>query len=132
MKEFGGLVKDEALVLMGHGTPHHANTVYAALDYMFKDQGYNNVFVGTVEGYPKLSNVIKLIKERSFKKIHLAPLMFVAGDHALNDMSGEEDSWKACFETEGYSVECHLKGLGEYEGIRRIILRHLKTAMIDF
>ena len=130
MKEFGGLTEDEALVLMGHGTPHHANSIYTDLDHMFKEQGYDNVYVGTVEGSPELSDVIELIRKRAFQKIHLAPLMFVAGEHALNDMAGQENSWKTCFEAEGYSVECHLKGMGEYKGIREIVLRHLKETLL--
>lgn len=130
MEEFGKLPEKEALVFMGHGTPHHANAVYAALDYIFKNHDYDHVFVGTVEGYPELLDVMKMVKKGNFRKVHLAPLMLVAGDHAVNDMSGEEkSSWKNCFEAEGYEVECHLKGLGEYSGIRRIFLRHLSEAV---
>ncbi len=129
MGGFEELPDDEALVFMGHGTPHHANAVYAALDYIFKNRDYDNVFVGTVEGYPELPDVMKMVKKGEYKKIHLAPLMLVAGDHAANDMSGDDgESWKSCFEREGYEVECHLKGLGEYPGIRRIFLKHLENA----
>lgn len=74
--------KDEALILMGHGTEHFANSIYAALDYQFKDMGYPNIFVGTVEGYPELENVKKLLKKAGLKKIALAPFMIVAADHS--------------------------------------------------
>lgn len=130
MEEAGNLPGDEALVFMGHGTSHHANAVYAALDYIFKNRDYDNVFVGTVEGYPELPDVMKMVKKGDYKKVHLAPLMLVAGDHAANDMSGDDgESWKSRFEAEGYEVECHLKGLGEYPGIRRIFLKHLENAL---
>lgn len=127
MSEWTALPKDEALILMGHGTPHYANAVYAALDYTFKDLGYPNVFIGTVESYPSVPSLLKNLKSFCPKKVHLAPFMIVAGDHATNDMAGDEpDSWKNQFESAGYEVECHLKGLGEYEGIRKIFLRHIR------
>lgn len=130
MAEFSNLSRDEALVFMGHGTPHHANAVYAALDDIFKNRHYDNVFVGTVEGYPELLDVMKMVKKGDYRKVHLAPLMLVAGDHAAKDMSGDgKESWKSCFEAEGYDVECHLKGLGEYPGIRKIFLKHLENAV---
>ena len=130
MTEHSDLDDDTALVLMGHGTSHNANNVYAAMDYMFKDLGYKNVFVGTVEGYPSLENVLKFVKEGSFHKIRLAPLMLVAGDHALNDLCGDEDdAWKVIFTNKGFSVDCFLKGLGEYSAIRQIYMDHLKVTI---
>ena len=118
--------KDEALILMGHGTEHFANSIYAALDYQFKDMGYPNIFVGTVEGYPELENVKKLLKKAGLKKIALAPFMIVAGDHATNDLAGdEEDSWKSLLEAEGYEVRCILKGLGEYPQVRSLLAEHI-------
>lgn len=121
------LPEDEALIFMGHGTSHHADFVYAALDYMFQDLGCPNVFIATVEGYPRLESVMKQLKKQSRKKIHLAPWMLVAGDHALNDMAGDEpDSWKRQLEAAGYAVECHIRGLGEYAGIQDLILQHLQ------
>lgn len=129
MEEFKDLDEDEALVFMGHGSDHYANSVYAALDYMFKDMGYKNVFVGTVEAYPSVESLSRMIKDSRAKRIVLAPFMIVAGDHANNDMAGEdEDSWKSRFEKAGYPVECRLKGLGEYPGIRQIFVRHAKEA----
>lgn len=130
MKEYTDLQKDEALVFMGHGTTHYSNSVYAALDYTFKDLGYENVFLGTVEAYPSFDSLRKLIKSYNVSKIRLAPFMVVAGDHATNDMSGEnEDSWKNLLENNGYQVACHMKGLGEYQGIRQLYLDHLNNAI---
>ena len=117
--------KDEALILMGHGTEHFANSIYAALDYQFKDMGYPNIFVGTVEGYPGLENVKKLLKKTGLKNT-MAPFMIVAGDHATNDLAGdEEDSWKSLLEAEGYEVRCILKGLGEYPQVRSLLAEHI-------
>lgn len=128
-QEWGTVPEDEALVLMGHGTEHYANTVYAALDYMMKDLGYKNMFLGTVEAYPTLEALIRQVKKINPVKVHLSPFMIVAGDHAKNDMSGEaEDSWASCFLRAGFDVECHLKGLGEYPQIREIFVRHAREA----
>ena len=130
MEQFPDLDKKDALVLMGHGTEHHVNAVYAALDYRFKEMGYSNVFVGTVEAYPDLEVVLKQVKAYQPQKIILLPLMVVAGDHACNDMASEEkDSWKSIFEAEGYEVSCILKGLGEFKAIRTIYLEHISAAM---
>lgn len=129
MEEYSDLKKEEFLVFMGHGTEHDANAVYPALDYMLKADGYTNVYIGTVEGYPDLSLVKALVHKRSPKRILLAPLMIVAGDHATNDMAGDdEDSWKNEFLREGYEVSCILKGLGEYPSIRDIFVEHAKEA----
>lgn len=126
---FGGIPKDEALVFMGHGTPHYANAIYAALDYTFKDLGYHNLFMGTVEAYPSMESLLRFVRKQNPSCIHLAPFMIVAGDHARNDLAGDDaDSWKSQFEQAGYPVLCHLKGLGEYEGIRQIFLRHIREA----
>lgn len=126
MEEWRFLPEDEVLVLMGHGTTHYANSVYAALDDTFKDMGYRNVFLGTVEAYPSMESLLRQVITFQPKKVHLAPFMIVAGDHARNDMAGDDpDSWLCQFVQAGLSVECHLKGLGEYEGIRQIFLRHI-------
>ena len=121
--------KENALVLMGHGTSHYANSVYAALDYRFKDMGYDNIFLGTVEAYPSLVSLMKQVHAYHPKKVTLAPFMIVAGDHAKNDLSSEEeDSWRSQFEKEGFQVECLLKGLGENETIRQIFIDHIEEA----
>lgn len=123
------LKEDEALVFMGHGTTHFANSIYAALDYQFKDRGYKNIFMGTVEAYPSMESLMKLVRQNSPRRVILAPFMIVAGDHASNDMSGDEDSWKAEFEAAGFQVECRMKGLGEYPEIRRIFIDHVQDAV---
>ena len=126
--EFKDLTKDEVLVLMGHGTTHYANAIYAALDYTFKDKGYQNSFLGTVEAYPTMESLLKMVHAYQPKKVVLAPFMIVAGDHAKNDMaSNEPDSWYSQFKAEGYNVEPVLKGLGEYPGIRKLFIEHLKA-----
>ena len=128
--EFEGLEEDEAFIFMGHGTHHDANAAYACLDYMLKADGHENVFVGTVEGFPILENIIPQLEKRNIKKVKLMPFMLVAGDHANNDMAGdEEDSWKMILKGEGYEVETILKGLGENEGIRDIYVEHAKALM---
>lgn len=127
--EDAGLQKDETLVLMGHGTEHHTNAAYPALDYTFWAKGYTNVVVGTVEGFPEMDEVMKKLKEQKAEKILLMPFMIVAGDHAKNDMAGEEeDSWKSILEREGYEVRTALKGLGEIPGIRAMFVRHAREA----
>lgn len=125
-KEFSYLKEDEVLVLMGHGTTHYANSIYAALDYTFKDKGYKNIFLGTVEAYPTMESLLKMINEFKPSKIILAPFMIVAGDHAKNDMAGDDpESWYSQFKAAGYEVETVVKGLGEYPGIRKILVEHL-------
>lgn len=126
--EFSHLKEDEVLVLMGHGTTHYANSIYAALDYTFKDRGHKNIFLGTVEAYPSMESIMKLVKEYDPSKVVLAPFMIVAGDHAKNDMAGDDpESWFSQFKNEGYKVEAVIKGLGEYPGIRKILVNHLKA-----
>jgi len=119
--------KDEALVLMGHGSDHHANSAYPAFEYVLKALAYNHILVGTVEGYPELKEVKRQLERDHIKKICLAPMMIVAGDHANNDMIGTDDSWKAEFEEEGYEVRYYLQGLGEFEGVQKMFLCHAKN-----
>lgn len=126
--EFSFLKKEEALVLMGHGTTHFANTVYAALDYTFKDKGYPNIFVGTVEAYPSMETLLKMVASYQPSKIYLSPFMIVAGDHAKNDMAGDDpESWYSQFRSLGYEVEPVIKGLGEYPRIRKLLVEHLAS-----
>lgn len=128
------LKEDEAIVFMGHGTDHSANMTYPALDYVFRDLGLSRCFVATVEGYPALDSVMRDLKACGcIRKVYLVPFMIVAGDHALNDMAGEEhDSWKNQLETAGYCVECILRGLGEYEVVRKLLKYHALKASGDF
>lgn len=118
----------EMLVLMGHGTDHHANSAYPTLEYTFHALGYSQVLVGTVESFPELKNVMAKLKIAEKKKVALMPFMLVAGDHAKNDMAGEEDSWKSQLEEEGYEVRVIMKGLGEFRGIRQIFMEHIEEA----
>lgn len=130
MKEFSFVSKKEVLVFMGHGTTHYANAVYAALDYTFKDLGYDNVFVGTVEAYPTMETLLKLVEQYNPSRVILTPFMIVAGDHATNDMASDnKDSWKCQFEEAGFIVDCILKGLGEYKGIRELFLQHIEAIL---
>lgn len=126
MDEFASLEKDSVLVFMGHGTTHYANAIYAALDYTFKDYGWSNVFLGTVEAYPTVETILRKVRGYNPKKVILTPFMIVAGDHATNDMASDNpDSWRSQFEEAGFEVECVMKGLGEYSGIRDIFIRHI-------
>lgn len=128
--EFRDMDPDTALVLMGHGTEHYANTVYAALDYRFKDTGHKNIFLGTVEAYPALDSLLRAADSFHPKKIVLAPFMIVAGDHAQNDLAGaDSDSWMNRLSSEGYEVTPVLKGLGEYPQVRQILVEHVQQAM---
>ena len=127
-REFSHITKDQALVFMGHGTTHFANSIYAALDYTFKDKGYHNFFLGTVEAYPSMESLKKMVKAYRPKEVVLAPFMIVAGDHAKNDMAGDDpESWYSQFKDEGYEVKAVLKGLGEYKGIRRLFIDHIRA-----
>lgn len=121
--------KEQAVVLMGHGTSHYTNSCYAALDFMFKHYHYDNVYVAAVEAFPHIEDIIPKMRKHNYKKVLLLPLMVVAGEHAKNDMIGEEeDSWLNQLKREGYEVDYLLKGLGEYEKIRHIYYEHIKEA----
>lgn len=123
---------DTALVYMGHGTHHFANATYCQLEAMMHAEGYENAFVGTVEGFPTLEVVQSQVTAYGAKKIVLMPLMVVAGDHANNDMAGdEEDSWKVILTDAGFEVECVLEGLGQNAGIRAIYIDHIKDAIAE-
>ena len=120
---------DEALVLMGHGTTHFANSAYAQMEHML--QGLcDRVYLATVEGYPALDSVQRqLAKRPEIRRLMLAPFMLVAGDHAQNDMSGDEDSWAEQLKNAGYPVRCILQGLGECPAIRALFVEHCRQAV---
>ena len=119
-----------SIVFMGHGTEHDANAVYTTLEAAFAEEGFDNYFVGTVEAEPTLEDVMKKVEAAGSKRVVLIPLMIVAGDHATNDMAGdEEDSWKTQFKAAGYEVECVLKGLGEYPGIQDLMVVHVQDSL---
>jgi sirohydrochlorin cobaltochelatase len=120
----------EAIVFMGHGGVHPANTAYAALQMKMEEAGLNHVFVYTVEGFPPLESVIAKLKKRDIKKVTLMPFMLVAGDHVNNDMAGdEEDSAKSQLVKAGFTVDVYLHGLGENTKIQDLYVQHLKDAM---
>ncbi|MFZ7120087.1 MAG: sirohydrochlorin cobaltochelatase [Eubacteriaceae bacterium] len=132
VEEMPETAEDEAIVLMGHGTEHEGNSAYGTLDYVFKDEGYEDVFVGTVEGFPTFDTVLKNLKKGGYTKVTLMPSMIVAGDHAHNDMAGdEEDSWKNLLKSEGYDVEFIMQGLGELSAIQQLFVDHANHALTE-
>lgn len=122
--------EDEAVVFMGHGTPHLANASYALLEYLLWDLGWERAFIGTVEGCPSLEQVIRRLKAQpAIRKVRLLPLMVVAGDHAKNDMAGEEpDSWRNQLEAQGYEVTCLIRGIGCSPAIQTLFAQHAREA----
>ncbi|SHI59974.1 sirohydrochlorin cobaltochelatase [Pseudobutyrivibrio xylanivorans] len=124
-----------AFVFMGHGTSHTAKVTYSQMQTQMNDLGYKNVFIGTVEGEPEetsCENIIAAVKEAGFKKVVLRPLMVVAGDHANNDMAGDDDdSWKSMFTADGSfeSVDCQISGLGGIEDVQKIYVEHTKAVL---
>ena len=122
--------ENTAVVYMGHGTEHEANETYHKLQRKLWEQGYANYFVGTVEAEPTVEDVLALVRETSARQVVLIPLMLVAGDHANNDMAGQEEgSWKDLFEKAGYAVQCWLKGLGQYPAIQQMLVGHVADAI---
>ncbi len=119
---------ETAICFMGHGTEADSNGVYATLQEKIKEAGYLNYYIGTVEAEPTLEDVMTSMKSNGqYKKVVLRPLMVVAGDHANNDMAGEEeDSWKSVLEREGYEVTSVIEGLGELEAIRDLYAEHVQ------
>lgn len=121
---------ETAIVFMGHGTEAESNQIYSRMQELLKADGYENYFVGTVEASPSLEDVLAAVKEGNYKKVILEPLMIVAGDHANNDMAGEEEgAWKKTFEDAGYEVECVLRGLGENEAVQQLLVAHAQVAV---
>ena len=124
-----------AFVFMGHGTSHTAKVSYSQMQTTMETQGYDNVFIGTVEGEPEdtaCEAVIEKVKEAGYTKVVLRPLMVVAGDHANNDMAGEDaDSWLSQFKAAGAfdSIDCQINGLGEIDDIQQLYVAHTKAAI---
>lgn len=128
-KQLPELKEDQAVILMGHGTIHPANACYSCLQSVLSDEGLN-VFVGTVEGYPELDDIIARLKANKIKEVTLMPYMVVAGDHASNDMAGdEEDSWKSILKKEGFVVDVYLHGLGENPGYQDIYVQRVQDCI---
>ena len=121
---------ETAIVFMGHGTEADSNAVYAKMQSVLDGMGKKNYFVGTVEATPSVDDVLAAVKKGNYKRVVLEPLMIVAGDHANNDMAGDDkDSWKSKFEAEGYEVECILRGLGELEPVQQLFVEHAQAAI---
>ena len=124
-----------AFVFMGHGTSHTANVTYDQMQTQMENLGFKNAFIGTVEGKPEdtaCDKVIEKVKEAGYKNVVLRPLMVVAGDHANNDMAGdEEDSWKSQFVASGNfdKVDCQIEGLGRIEAVEKLYVEHTKAAI---
>ena len=122
-----------AFVFMGHGTAHVAKVTYSQMQTQMQNLGYENVFIGTVEGEPEETSaeaVIEAVKAAGYTNIVLRPLMVVAGDHANNDMAGsDDDSWKTVFEAAGFTVDCQIHGLGEIADVQALYVAHTKAAI---
>ena len=122
-----------AFVFMGHGTAHVAKVTYSQMQTQMQNLGYENVFIGTVEGEPEETSaeaVIEAVKAAGYTNVVLRPLMVVAGDHANNDMAGsDDDSWKTVFEAAGFTVDCQIHGLGEIADVQALYVAHTKAAI---
>ena len=122
-----------AYVLMGHGTAHVAKVTYSQMATQMEKLGYENVFIGTVEGEPEETSceaVIEAVKNAGYTTVVLRPLMVVAGDHANNDMAGaDDDSWKTMFEAAGFTVNCQISGLGRIADVQALYVAHTKAAI---
>ena len=120
---------NDAVLILAHGTPHIANAYYSVIQAKLDEMGYKNAFIYTVEGWPSLETVIPKLKANKVKNVTLVPMMMVAGDHANNDMAGdEEDSHKTILTKAGFSVKTELRGLGENKSIRALYVKHADEA----
>ena len=128
-EDYKDLQPNEAVCLVGHGSDHFSNAVYCTLDYVFKDQGYDNSHVCTFNAFPQVDAVIRHLKKNpAIDTVHLSPFMFVAGESAMEGVCGDaENSMKTLIEKAGYKVNAHRKCLGEYAGIRRVYRDHLNS-----
>ena len=121
-----------AVCFMGHGTEADSNEVYARMQEVLLDKGFEHTYVGTVEAEPSVEDVLEAVQQGGYERVVLRPLMIVAGDHANNDMAGDdEDSWKSIFEGAGYEVVCVVEGLGQLEGIQELFSQHVQDALSE-
>lgn len=118
--------KNSAVVLIGHGTETPANAIYSQMDYMFGAEGNPDFHVATVEGYPTFETTLAKLKSSKVKNVTLIPFMFVAGDHARNDIAGD---WKENLEKEGFKVSVIIEGLGHIPAIQDIYIQHIKDGL---
>ena len=129
-EEFSDLPEDEAVLLMGHGSPGGPNEVYFQIQNELSALGATRFIVGTVEGEPTFEDALEQVEASGARRIHLAPFMVVAGDHARNDLAGEDDdSWKSMLEARGYETVVTLRGLGELEAYHALVCNHARGAL---
>lgn len=121
-------VKKSAVVLVGHGTETPATAIYSQMDYIFKASGNSSMLVSTIEGYPTFDTTLKSLISAKFKEVTLVPFMFVAGDHARNDIAGE---WTEALTESGFKVESVMEGLGQIPEIQDIYINHIRQALAD-
>ena len=130
MAELYPAKENRTTVLFGHGTEHFANATYPALQMAFHLMGREDLLVGTVEGWPAFEDVAAQLAASDRKKVHLVPAMLVAGDHAMNDMAGEdEDSWKSRLESLGYEVSCTMQGMGMLKPVQEMYRHRLEKLL---
>ena len=131
LEQLPGQQPDTTQVFMGHGTEHYVNPSYTQLEYLLHDWGRGDILIATVEGYPGFEELERRLAERpQVRKLLLMPLMIVAGDHANNDMAGDEEgSWKAAFEAAGYEVTTVVEGLGSLEAVQDLLVAHAQAAI---
>ncbi|MCQ2085328.1 MAG: sirohydrochlorin cobaltochelatase [archaeon] len=128
-KDIKPLCTGDAMILMGHGTEHFANATYSELQLKLIAAGEKNIFITTVEGFPTFDSTLALMEGKGIKKVTLMPFMIVAGDHANNDMAGdEEDSLKSVVSAAGYEVDCVIQGLGSLPAFQQMFAEHAKNA----
>ena len=120
--------KNSAVVLIGHGTDTPATAIYSQVDYMFSSLGHPQFHVATVEGYPDYDTTVMRLKADKIKTVTLVPFMFVAGDHARNDI---DTDWREQLGKDGYKVETIIEGLGQIEGIQDIYIRHIREGLAE-
>lgn len=119
-----------AICFMGHGTEAPSNEIYDRMQKVLTEKGFENYYIGTVEAEPSVEDVLEAVQQGGYERVVLRPLMIVAGDHANNDMAGdEEDSWKSIFEAAGFEVVCVVEGLGQLEGVQEIFSQHVQDAL---
>lgn len=131
--QFPVMGKEDATLIMAHGTPHPGNAYYSVIQDRIEKLGMNNVFVYSVEGRPNLDDVIPKLKAKGFKNVTLMPIMMVAGDHANNDMAGDDpDSHKSILTKAGFKVNTYIHGLGENENVRTLYIQRADEALAAF
>ena len=117
--------EEKAIVFIGHGTEHESDITYSKINNIMEEEKFFNAFIGTIEGDLDINIVLNKLEEKKYKEAILTPFMLVAGDHAVNDICNNKDSWKNLFEKNGIKTKCILKGLAEYKSIRDIYINKL-------